>query len=181
MWSDQYWPLINGRYIILKMNTQRRPGETDLGFFARNVAMAATAAMFAEVCTIPIDTAKVRMQIQKTAAGEKPRYSGMVGTIVTVSKEEGIKALFSGLAPGLQRQLVFNGLAIGLYVPVRNTLFGDPSVTGKNPTILQKAATGILTGTIGISIANPTDVTKVRMQAQGRLPLAERPYTFQTF
>lgn len=147
-----------------------------MGFFARNVAMAATAAMIAEAATIPIDTAKVRMQIQKVVEGEKPRYNGMVGTIRTVAMEEGPKALFSGLAPGLQRQLVFNGLAIGLYVPVRNVLFGDPAVTGHNPTLLQKAATGILTGTIGISIANPTDVTKVRMQAQGRLPLAERPY-----
>jgi solute carrier family 25 uncoupling protein 8/9 len=27
------------------------------------------------------------------------------------------------------------------------------------------------TGAIGISVANPTDVVKVRMQAQGRLPI----------
>jgi len=32
------------------------------------------------------------------------------------------------------------------------------------------------TGGIAISVANPTDVVKVRLQAQGRLPLAERPY-----
>lgn len=32
------------------------------------------------------------------------------------------------------------------------------------------------TGAIGISVANPTDVVKIRMQAQGRLPPAERPY-----
>ena len=37
--------------------------------------------------------------------------------------------------------------------------------------------TGVVTGTIGISIANPTDVVKIRMQAQGRLPLEERPYS----
>jgi solute carrier family 25 uncoupling protein 8/9 len=33
------------------------------------------------------------------------------------------------------------------------------------------------TGGIAISFANPTDVVKIRMQAQGRLPPAERPYT----
>ena len=33
------------------------------------------------------------------------------------------------------------------------------------------------TGGIAISFANPTDVVKIRMQAQGRLPIAERPYT----
>ena len=62
------------------MNTARRPGESDFAFFVRNVAMAATACMWAEVCTIPIDTAKVRMQLQKVAEGEKPRYNGMIGT-----------------------------------------------------------------------------------------------------
>jgi solute carrier family 25 uncoupling protein 8/9 len=33
-----------------------------------------------------------------------------------------------------------------------------------------------VTGTIGISIANPTDVVKIRMQAQGRMPVEQRIY-----
>jgi solute carrier family 25 uncoupling protein 8/9 len=32
------------------------------------------------------------------------------------------------------------------------------------------------TGAIGISVANPTDVVKIRLQAQGRLPPDQRPY-----
>lgn len=32
------------------------------------------------------------------------------------------------------------------------------------------------TGAIGISVANPTDVVKIRLQAQGRLPREQRPY-----
>jgi hypothetical protein len=34
---------------------------------------------------------------------------------------------------------------------------------GENPTLLQKIAAGMATGAIGISIANPTDLVKVRM------------------
>ena len=45
------------------MKSQKRPGETDLGFFCRNVAMASWAGMVAEVVSIPLDTAKVRLQI----------------------------------------------------------------------------------------------------------------------
>ena len=41
---------------------------------------------------------------------------------------------------------------------------------------MQKLTAGIATGAFGITIANPTDVVKVRMQAQARLPEAERPY-----
>jgi len=33
------------------------------------------------------------------------------------------------------------------------------------------------TGAIGIMVANPTDVVKIRLQAQGRLPPEQRPYT----
>jgi solute carrier family 25 (mitochondrial uncoupling protein), member 8/9 len=157
------------------MNTKRMNGEGDFAFFIRNVLMASTAAMTAEVATIPIDTAKVRLQIQTTKAGEAPRYSGIFGTVAKVAAEEGPLALWSGLVPGLQRQFVFAGLRVGLYVPVRDMITG-PLAPGQNPTLLQKIAAGMTTGAIGISIANPTDVVKIRMQAQGRLPVAERPY-----
>ena len=38
---------------------------------------------------------------------------------------------------------------------------------GEAPSLLQKIAAGMATGAIGISIANPTDLVKVRMQGQG--------------
>lgn len=100
----------------------------------------------------------------------------MLGTMKTIAGEEGARALFSGLSPGLQRQFVFAGLRIGLYVPIRNLLCG-PMEPGQNPTLLQKIAAGLATGAIGISIANPTDLIKVRMQGQGQLPADQRPYT----
>jgi solute carrier family 25 (mitochondrial uncoupling protein), member 8/9 len=128
------------------------------------------------MCTIPMDTAKVRLQIQKVEPGQAPKYNGMLGTMKTITAEEGPMGLFSGLSPGLQRQFVFAGLRIGLYVPIRNIICG-PMKPGENPTLLQKIAAGMATGAIGISIANPTDLVKVRMQGQGRLPVEERPYT----
>ena len=124
--------------------------------------MASTAACIAEIATIPLDTAKVRLQLQKVAAGETPKYNGLIGTMKTVAAEEGPFALFNGLTPGLQRQIVFAGLRIGLYVPVRNAITGELQ-PGQNPTLLQKIAAGMITGTIAISVANPTDVVKVRL------------------
>lgn len=92
-----------------------------------------------------------------------------------VTAEEGPFSLFKGLVPGLQRQIVFNGLSIGLYVPIRDIITG-PLAPGQNPSLLQKLIAGVATGAFGITIANPTDVVKIRMQAQARLPEAERPY-----
>ena len=61
-------------------------------------------------------------------------------------------------------------------MPIRDLITG-PMAPGQNPTILQKLTAGIATGAFGITIANPTDVVKVRMQAQARLPEEERPYS----
>jgi len=79
-----------------------------------------------------------------------------------MAAEEGPKSLFSGLSPGLQRQFVFAGLRIGLYVPIRNIVCG-PMKPGENPTMLQKIAAGMVTGALGITVANPTDLVKIRM------------------
>lgn len=136
--------------------------EGDVAFFCRNVLMASAAGMIGEAATIPLDTAKVRLQIQKVEPGQAPKYSGLFGTMKLMAAEEGPRSLYSGLSPGLQRQFVFAGLRIGLYVPVRNLICG-PMEPGQNPTILQKIAAGMATGAIGISIANPTDLVKVRM------------------
>lgn len=157
------------------MQVRKNPGESETAYFFRNIAMAATACCIAEVATLPLDSVKVRLQIQKIIPGEEPRYKGLFGTIATVTREEGPFALWQGLAPGLQRQIVFNGLSIGLYVPVRDMITGKLE-PGQNPTIIQKALAGLATGAFGITVANPTDVVKIRMQAQGRLPIDERPY-----
>lgn len=75
-----------------------------------------------QICTIPLDTAKVRLQLQKKAvAGDTvalPKYRGMLGTVATIAREEGLTALWKGIVPGLHRQCLFGGLRIGLYEPV---------------------------------------------------------------
>lgn len=75
-----------------------------------------------QICTIPLDTAKVRLQLQKKAsAGDGvalPKYRGLLGTVGTIAREEGLSALWKGIVPGLHRQCLFGGLRIGLYEPV---------------------------------------------------------------
>jgi solute carrier family 25 uncoupling protein 8/9 len=80
----------------------------------------------------------------------------------TIAREEGTRALYNGLTAGLQRQFIFAGLRIGLYVPVRNMIAGELK-PGENPTLLTKILAALCTGAIGISVANPTDVVKIRL------------------
>jgi solute carrier family 25 (mitochondrial uncoupling protein), member 8/9 len=92
-----------------------------------------------------------------------PKYNGMIGTVKTIVSEEGAFSLWKGLNPGLQRQIIFSGLRVGLYLPVRNFIAGELP-EGQNPTLMQKIMSAIITGAIGITVANPTDVVKVRLQ-----------------
>ncbi|XP_047329916.1 mitochondrial uncoupling protein 1-like [Impatiens glandulifera] len=146
-------------------------GKSDISF-AGTFASSAFAACTAELFTIPLDTAKVRLQLQKKAGlGEAislPKYRGMLGTVATIAKEEGISSLWKGIVPGLHRQCLFGGLRIGLYEPVRNLYVGENHV-GDVP-LSKKILAGLTTGALAITIANPTDLVKVRLQSEGKLP-----------
>jgi len=78
------------------------------------------------------------------------------------------------MMPGMQRQFVFGGIRIGMYQPIRELITG-PLPPGVNPTVFQKIIAGMATGAIGITVGNPTDVVKVKMQGQGVDVLEGRP------
>jgi len=94
------------------------------------------------------------------------KYRGLLHCLTTVTVEEGFLALWKGLVPGLLRQSIFATLRVGLYPHVKKFYHsgeGDPSLG-------TKVLSGLTSGCIGISIASPTDLVKVRLQAEGRLP-----------
>jgi solute carrier family 25 uncoupling protein 8/9 len=128
------------------------------------VRYASCQSSFLQIISLPLDTAKVRLQIQSKSAA--PKYKGLVGTCLTVAKEEGAGALWKGLGPGLQRQVIYGGLRIGLYDPVKK--FTAQVAGGDGLGV--KIVAGLASGAIGITVASPTDLVKVRMQAEGRLP-----------
>ncbi|XP_066574482.1 mitochondrial brown fat uncoupling protein 1 [Amia ocellicauda] len=137
---------------------------------------AGTAACIADLFTFPLDTAKVRLQIQgeKVAAeaARNIRYKGVFGTITTMVKTEGPKSLYNGLVAGLQRQMSFASIRIGLYDTVKQLYTGGKDNAGIGIRILA----GCTTGAMAVSIAQPTDVVKVRFQAQLNLKGVERRY-----
>jgi len=152
-------------------SSSKAPPPPPLPFFNMLFASALSACT-AEIATLPLDTAKVRLQVQGAAApGQTLKYRGLLGTVATVAREEGAFALWKGLEPGLHRQCLFGGLRIGLYEPVRNFYVRNffPDFKGDAPLIL-KIAAGLTTGAFAITIASPTDLVKVRMQNEGRLP-----------
>ncbi len=94
----------------------------------------------------------------------------MTHCIRTLISEEGPRSLFQGLSPGVQRQCIFAGLRIGLYPGVRDFFVGRERVKqGAEPNLIQRIMAGLVTGAFGITVACPTDVVKIRLQAEGKL------------
>lgn len=140
---------------------------------------AGTAACVADLATFPLDTAKVRMQI----AGEsrplllaatdgsmlavRNTQPGLWRTVGNIIRLEGARSLYGGLSAGLQRQMCFASIRLGLYDGVKSRYAGiiDGNNRSGSKNISVRIAAGITTGALAVLFAQPTDVVKVRLQA----------------
>ncbi|KAG7253327.1 hypothetical protein CRUP_013163 [Coryphaenoides rupestris] len=124
--------------------------------------------VLADLVTFPLDTAKVRLQGESKSFGSHGavRYKGVFGTIGTMVRTEGPRSLYSGLVAGLQRQMSFASVRIGLYDSMKQVYTRGSDNVGIGARILA----GCTTGAMAVAVAQPTDVVKVRFQAQVRLP-----------
>ena len=102
----------------------------------------------------------------------------MAGTLSHIVRSEGARALYSGIVPGLQRQMAFSAIRIGAYervsdvhqtvlvtnddVPQVKEVYSEAVGVTQGPGLmLVRIAAGMTTGTLAILAAQPTDVVKV--------------------
>uniref|UniRef100_A0A4W5NGI3 Solute carrier family 25 member 14 n=3 Tax=Salmoninae TaxID=504568 RepID=A0A4W5NGI3_9TELE len=123
------------------------------------------ASIVAEFGTFPIDLTKTRLQVQGQSQYMEVRYRGMCHALFKIGKEEGIKALYSGISPALLRQASYGTIKIGTYNTLKRLFVTHP----EDETMVINVFCGVVSGVLSSSLANPTDVVKIRMQAQGSL------------
>ncbi|XP_014228293.1 mitochondrial uncoupling protein 2-like [Trichogramma pretiosum] len=154
--------------------------------------MAGTAACIADFVTFPLDTAKVRMQIsgesrailmsssEGSVLAVKAVQPGLIQTITTLVKNEGFRKLYGGLSAGLQRQMCFASVRLGLYDSTK-IIYADffQGKSNKEQALHDapigagvRILAGMTTGALAVLLAQPTDVVKVRMQAGNSLKYA---------
>ncbi|KAL4219863.1 hypothetical protein ACF0H5_020274 [Mactra antiquata] len=126
------------------------------------------ASVTAECGTFPIDTTKTRLQVQGQridARLTQLKYNGMIHALYRIFREEGLPALYSGIAPALLRQASYGTIKIGVYHYLKR-VFAE---TEQDESLPVNVFCGIIAGIVSSSVANPTDVLKVRMQARSSL------------
>ncbi|CAH8337269.1 unnamed protein product [Eruca vesicaria subsp. sativa] len=156
----------------------------------KGFAEGGIASIVAGCSTHPLDLIKVRMQLQGESApvqtnlrpalafqtssslhAPPPPRVGIIGIGSRIIRQEGTRALFSGVSATVLRQTLYSTTRMGLY-DILKTKWTDPET--KSIPLTRKLAAGFIAGGIGAAVGNPADVAMVRMQADGRLPLADR-------
>jgi len=130
---------------------------------------SAVAAGLSEAATMPIDFAKVRLQLQSRAIGSGSaaagvHYAGMADCIGRTVRAEGPGALFRGIGPALARQCGYTGLSFFLYEPILSRI--SPNA-GRDAGFTNRLLAGGAAGGMGISVLNPMEVVKTQLQAAG--------------
>ncbi|KAH0912834.1 hypothetical protein HID58_036155, partial [Brassica napus] len=149
------------------------------------------ASIVAGCSTHPLDLIKVRMQLQGESASVQttlrpalafqtssaihapspPPRVGIITIGSRIIRQEGTRALFSGVSATVLRQTLYSTTRMGLY-DILKTKWTDPET--KTIPLTRKLAAGFIAGGIGAAVGNPADVAMVRMQADGRLPVIDR-------
>ncbi|GAB2273086.1 Mitochondrial uncoupling protein 5 [Dionaea muscipula] len=167
----------------------------------KGFAEGGIASIVAGCTTHPLDLLKVRMQLQGESAATVPVHAhcirqslafqyggahtvsiathaplppprvGLVTVGMKIVQQEGAAALFSGVSATVLRQTLYSTTRMGLYDLMKQK-WSNPH-TGSMP-LGTKISAGLIAGGIGAAVGNPADVAMVRMQADGRLPLAQR-------
>lgn len=126
------------------------------------------ASCWSEAITFPIDLVKTRLQIQGQNTNNssqklmKLKYSGMINCFNVVVREEGIKALYGGIKPAILRQATYGTLKLGFYQIIKKKL----SRKQGEQSIVNNIISGMVSGASAMTICNPTDVLKIRMQSK---------------
>jgi solute carrier family 25 protein 14/30 len=117
------------------------------------------AGVFAQSVVQPIETLKVRLQADSTP----PKYKSMPHAFRLVVTNEGVAGLWKGMSPAALRELSYSTLRFGLYKPIKTAL--GAGTARDTPVWKMLAAGGAAAGIAGL-VSNPTDLLKVRMQAE---------------
>jgi hypothetical protein len=135
--------------------------------FLPSLACTSASCVMADTLCLPLDFVKVRMQLQGELAVAGPPRLSVVQMVVSVVRNEGVAAFFDGLPAAQLRQATYGGLCFASYPYIRDRL--NPNPASRDAPVWCRIVAGAVAGGSAAALANPTDVTKVRLQADGRL------------
>jgi Mitochondrial carrier protein len=129
--------------------------------FLQTVAGAASGA-FTKTATAPLERIKIIFQIQGMAKGDlvKPKYTGIMQTMVLVTKEEGPLALWKGNGANVLRVIPVYGLKFAFNDTFKSMVAGP---TKKKLTTSELLWVGTLAGLFQTILTYPLETVRTRL------------------
>lgn len=132
---------------IAKYQRSIRPSELKKHPLWQQLALGGSSCAIATSFTHPIDTVKLRLQLQGAYATQSARFTGLFSGLLYVSRYEGFGALYLGLSPAILRAATYSATRLGMYEPFR-TMFTQQANL-QQPTFGIKVSAAVCSGALG--------------------------------
>lgn len=157
--------------------TARNEGQP-INFLSKTLSGMASGSIAVCIGT-PFDIALVRLQSDGMAKPEDRRnYKNVFDALIRTTKEEGVGALYKGLAPNILRGMSMNVGMMACYDQAKESvasLLGDEMTNG--PSLPTRLGASAIAGFTAALFSLPFDLIKSRLMAQKPDPLTgEFPY-----
>ncbi|XP_066445263.1 mitochondrial uncoupling protein 4 [Eleutherodactylus coqui] len=126
-----------------------------------------TAGALGQFFASPTDLVKVQMQMEgrRRLEGKPPRVRGVYHAFVTIVSKGGIRALWAGWVPNVQRAALVNMGDLTTYDTVKHFLLRNTSLKDNS---LCHSISSICSGLVAATLGTPADVIKTRIMNQPR-------------
>lgn len=154
-------------------------GGKPIGFLSKALSGMASGSIAVCIGT-PFDIALVRLQADSMAPKDEQRhYKNVFDALMRTSKEEGVGALYKGLAPNILRGMSMNVGMLACYDQAKEIVgkvLGDPMTNG--PALPTKIGSSLIAGFTAALFSLPFDLIKSRLMAQKPdIATGKMPYT----
>ncbi|ELT96296.1 hypothetical protein CAPTEDRAFT_151682 [Capitella teleta] len=129
------------------------------------VVSGMTAGALAQFIASPMDLVKVQMQMEgrRLLEGQKPRYKGTLHAFTSIAKQGGVRGLWRGWIPNVQRAALVNLGDLTTYDTAKHLILVNTSLP--DAPLLHSIASAC-SGLISAVLSTPADVVKTRIMNQ---------------
>ncbi|KAF2199953.1 mitochondrial thiamine pyrophosphate carrier 1 [Delitschia confertaspora ATCC 74209] len=148
----------------------------DVGSKTQVAVAGAVAGLVSRFIIAPLDVIKIRLQLQTHSLSDPlslptirggPIYSGTLGTLKSILREEGLTGLWKGNIPAEAMYLAYGSLQFSAYTYTSHLLDTIPGGY-RLPDSANSFIAGAAGGAFATTVTYPLDLLRTRFAAQGR-------------
>lgn len=158
--SSVYFFLLDKTTTAMK-TTMKTPNSTTLPVHL-SLLSAALARSVASVLFLPFTVVKTRFE----AMGAERPYRSTLHAMQTISRVEGLRALWTGLVPTLLRDVPHSALYFAMYNYMKSVILPLRSPESRIPVVGLNFVAGMISGLTATVVSHPFDVVRTRLQTQ---------------